>query len=621
LATNQNVNATEEQARALAEESRQTTWEGKGFLRNLFLGDLRVDWIDPYPESGLSDEYLTFVAKLEHFLATQVDSIRIDAEGEYGDDVIKGLAALGAFGMKIPKEYGGLGFTNVEYCRALEMVGRYDGSITALLSAHQSIGVPQPVKLFGTPEQKKRFLPRCAAGAISAFALTEADVGSDPARVGTQAVQDENGDWIITGEKLWCSNGTIAELFVVMARDPSTNKISAFIVDAKTPGVEVAYRCRFMGLKALENGIIRFNGVKVPKENLVGGAGKGLKVALITLNTGRLSIPAACVGSTKAMLEECRRWATERVQWGQPIGKHEAIAHKLADMAATTHGMESMAFLACELSELQGYDIRLEASAAKEWCTVRNWDVIDEAMQIKGGRGYETEASLTGRGERPAGIERAMRDSRINRIFEGSSEIMHLLMARELVDKHLKVSGVMLDPKASIMDKVKALPGIIAFYAPWYTRLLFGGLFRPNYGRFGTMAKHLRYVEKSSRRLARSVFHAMVWYQIKMEKKQAFLFRSVDIAMEMFVMVATVVRTRKLIETRSDDAKAAAEMTELFCRNATRYIEQRFTELWGPDDDFKYDIGRKILDNRYTFLEPDALPEMSSDATDVAAAK
>jgi hypothetical protein len=290
-------------------------------------------------------------------------------------------------------------------------------------------------------------------------------------------------------------------------------------------------------------------------------------------------------------------------------------------MAATTHGMESMAFLACELSELQGYDIRLEASAAKEWCTVRNWDVIDEAMQIKGGRGYETEASLTGRGERPAGIERAMRDSRINRIFEGSSEIMHLLMARELVDKHLKVSGVMLDPKASIMDKVKALPGIIAFYAPWYTRLLFGGLFRPNYGRFGTMAKHLRYVEKSSRRLARSVFHAMVWYQIKMEKKQAFLFRSVDIAMEMFVMVATVVRTRKLIETRSDDAKAAAEMTELFCRNATRYIEQRFTELWGPDDDFKYDIGRKILDNRYTFLEPDALPEMSSDATDVAAAK
>jgi hypothetical protein len=621
LATNQNVNATEEQARALAEESRQTTWEGKGFLRNLFLGDLRVDWIDPYPESGLSDEYLTFVAKLEHFLATQVDSIRIDAEGEYGDDVIKGLAALGAFGMKIPKEYGGLGFTNVEYCRALEMVGRYDGSITALLSAHQSIGVPQPVKLVGTPEQKKRFLPRCAAGAISAFALTEADVGSDPARVGTQAVEDENGDWIITGEKLWCSNGTIAELFVVMARDPSTNKISAFIVDAKTPGVEVAYRCRFMGLKALENGIIRFNGVKVPKENLVGGAGKGLKVALITLNTGRLSIPAACVGSTKAMLEECRRWATERVQWGQPIGKHEAIAHKLADMAATTHGMESMAFLACELSELQGYDIRLEASAAKEWCTVRNWDVIDEAMQIKGGRGYETEASLTGRGERPAGIERAMRDSRINRIFEGSSEIMHLLMARELVDKHLKVSGVMLDPKASIMDKVKALPGIIAFYAPWYTRLLFGGLFRPNYGRFGTMAKHLRYVEKSSRRLARSVFHAMVWYQIKMEKKQAFLFRSVDIAMEMFVMVATVVRTRKLIETRSDDAKAAAEMTELFCRNATRYIEQRFTELWGPDDDFKYDIGRKILDNRYTFLEPDALPEMSSDATDVAAAK
>ena len=139
------------------------------------------------------------------------------------------------------------------------------------------------------------------------------------------------------------------------------------------------------GPKAPENGVIRFNGVKVPNDNLVGGEGKGLKVALITLNTGRLSIPAACVGSTKMMLEECRRWATERVQWGAPIGKHEAIAHKLADMAATTYGMESMAYLACELSELDGYDIRLEASAAKEWCTTRNWDIIDEAMQIKGG--------------------------------------------------------------------------------------------------------------------------------------------------------------------------------------------------------------------------------------------
>lgn len=624
MATNKNVNATEEQSRALAEESRQTSWEGKGFLRNLFLGDLRVDWIDPFPETEPSPEYKAFYSKMEAFLEEKVDSVKIDAEGQYGDDVLNGLRALGAFGMKIPKKYGGLGFNNVEYCRVLEMVGRYDGNITALLSAHQSIGVPQPVKLFGTEEQKQRFLPRCAAGAISAFALTEADVGSDPARVGTQAVKDANGDFVITGEKLWCSNGTIAELFVVMARNPETNKISAFVVEASSPGVEVAYRCRFMGLRALENGIIRFNGVKVPKENLISTEGSGLKVALVTLNAGRLSIPAATVGSSKAMLEEARRWATERVQWGMPIGKHEAISHMLADLAATTYGMDSLAFLACELSELQGYDIRLEASAAKEWCTTRNWDMIDTAMQIKGGRGYETEISLAGRGERAVGIERAMRDSRINRIFEGSSEIMHLLMARELVDQHLKLAGVMLEPKSTIGEKLAALPAMLKFYVPWYSKLWLGSLFRPSYTRFGKLASHLKYVEAASRRLARTVFHGMVWYQKKMERKQAFLFRSVDIAMELFVMTATIARTRKLIDARSPDAKAAEEMTELFCRNATHYVDQKFKELWDNDDDFKSAVGRSVLDERHAWLEPKRTytpSAASSGSSESAAAK
>jgi len=621
MATNKNVNASEEQARELVEQSRQDKWTGKGFLRNLFLGDLRVDWLEEVKEQPLSADYHAFVAKLESFMIHEVDSVKIDREGEYGEAVLNGLRKLGAFGMKIPKKYGGLGFTNVEYCRALEMVGRYDGNVVALLSAHQSIGIPNPLKLFGTEDQKQKYLPRCAAGAVSAFALTEPDVGSDPARVGTTCTKDENGDWIISGEKLWCTNGTIAELFVVMARDPSTNKISAFIVEADLPGVEVAYRCRFMGLKALENGVIKFHSVKVPAANLLGKEGAGLKVALITLNTGRLSIPGAVVGSSRAMLEESRVWSTERVQWGQPVGKHEVIAHKLADMAATTWGMESLAYLATELSEIDGYDIRLEASAAKEWCTTRNWTIIDEAMQIKGGRGYETEISLAGRGERAVGIERAMRDSRINRIFEGSSEIMHLMMARELVDKHLRVAGALLDKKAGVMDKIKALPGIAAFYVPWYLKLWLGFLFRPSYGQFGELAKHLKYVESSSRRLARGVFHGMALYQTKMERKQAFVFRAVDIAMELFVMVATIVRTKRLQDARSPNAKAAVELSDLYCRNARYFIEQRFRELWDNDDDLKYSVGRHVLEQRFGWMEPKVSDGVQPPARDVAAAK
>ena len=621
MATNKNVNASEEQTRELVEQSRDSDWSGKGFLRNLFLGDLRVDWLEEVKEAPLSADYHTFVAKLEAFMLNEVDSIKIDATGQYGDDVLKGLAKLGAFGMKIPKKYGGLGFTNVEYCRALEMVGRYDGSVVALLSAHQSIGIPNPLKLFGTDEQKQKYLPRCAAGAVSAFALPEPDVGSDPARLGTTCIKDENGDWIINGEKLWCTNGTIAELFVVMARDPGNNKISAFVVEASSEGVEVAYRCRFMGLKALENGVIKFHNVRVPAANLIAKEGAGLRVALSTLNTGRLSIPGAVVGSSKMMLEECRVWSSERVQWGQPVGKHEVISHKLADMAATTWGIESLAYLSTELAELEGYDIRLEASAAKEWCTTRNWTVIDEAMQIKGGRGYETEASLAGRGERVVGIERAMRDSRINRIFEGSSEIMHLMMARELVDKHLKVAGALLDKKATLLDKAKALPSIAAFYLPWYLKLWFGFLFRPSYSQFGELAHHLKYVESSSRRLARGVFHGMALYQAKMERKQAFMFRAVDIAMELFVMVATIIRTKRLIDSRAPSAKSAVELSDLYCRNAKHFIEARFAELWNNDDDLKYAVGRHVLEERFGWMEHKAAATATTPASDAAAAK
>ena len=240
---------TEQESRQVAEESRETEWAGRGFLRELFLGQFSLDLVHPFPRASADrPEFSTFYNELRQFLLSKVDSVAIDDSGEYPEQVVDGLRKLGAFGMKIPKEYGGLGFTVSEYCRVMEMVGSYDGNITALLSAHQSIGVPQPLKLFGTPEQKKKYLPRCAAGAISAFALTEPHVGSDPASLSTTA--EAQGDFfVLNGEKLWCTNGTLAELLVVMARDPKTKKISAFVVETSWPGVKVEYRCHFMGLK------------------------------------------------------------------------------------------------------------------------------------------------------------------------------------------------------------------------------------------------------------------------------------------------------------------------------------------------------------------------------------
>lgn len=588
----------------VAEASREA-WQQHSFLRDLFLGDFRLDLIHPFPQPMEErQEFREFYQAMERLLRERVDPVAIDRSGEYPPELVDELRRMGAFGMKIPKEYGGLGFTQREYSSVMELIGSVDGNVTALLSAHQSIGVPQPVALFGTEEQKQAFLPRCARGAISAFALTEPAVGSDPASLSTTARPTEDGQaFILDGEKLWCTNGTLAELLVVMARNPETDKISAFVVDTSSPGVEIAHRCHFMGLRALANAVVRFHGVRVPRENLIGEEGQGLKIALTTLNAGRLTLPAAVAGMAKQCLEICRKWAVARVQWGAPIGHHEAITAKIADMAATTFAMDALSELASEMATRPGYDIRLEAAAAKEWNTVKAWHLVDDTLQIRGGRGYETEWSLEARGEPPVPVERMMRDCRINLIFEGSSEIMHLFMAREAVDRHLQVAGPLVFGKSSRRDQIKALPRIAGFYATWYPSRWVGWGRWPRYREFGPLARHLRFVERASRKLARTTFHGMVVYRGGMQKKESFLFRVVDIAMDLFAMATAISKAQQLAVEGHPSAWEARQLTELFCRTSRRRVRRTFRDLWFNEDRIKYRVGRHVLDAGDTWLE------------------
>lgn len=619
---------TEQESMEVAEAAREKDWVSPSFMRELFLGRLRVDLVHPFPDvAAARPEFVEFYDRFRTFLRERVDPVAIDESGEYPQDVVDDLKRMGAFGMKIPKEYGGLGFTQSEYSQIMRLTGSYDGNITALLSAHQSIGLPQPLKMFGTEEQKREFLPRCAAGAISAFALTEPGVGSDPARLETTATLSEDGKhYVIDGEKLWCTNGTLAEVIVVMAKHPGKGKkISAFIVETNAPGVRVERRCHFMGLKALANAVISFRDVRVPVEHRIGAEGQGLKIALVTLNTGRLSLPANAVGGVKAALEACRVWSLEREQWGAAIGKHEAIAHKLADMAATTFAMEALSDLCAALADRGGYDIRLEAAAAKEWNTVQGWNLIDDAMQIKGGRGYETERSLAERGDKVDSIDRQMRDSRINRIFEGSSEIMHLFMAREAVDRHLQVSGKLIDPRVSVGEKIAALPRIALFYGTWYpTRWLGWGRW-PRFGKFGRLGAHLRFVERKARKLAREIFHGMVVHGPKLQRKQGFLFRAVDVANELLVMTAAISRAQAMREAREDDAVHAIELADLFCRGSRRRVRQSFKDMWSNDDAFKYAVGQHVLTGRHAWIEEGVVgndaPALASCAKDDAPAE
>ena len=600
------------EAMEVAEASRETEWEKPSFVGDLFLGKLSVDLIHPFPEQPAADkaEADEFLQRFERFIAENVDADKIDEQGEYDYKLFDGFKELGAWGMKIPKEYGGLGFSATNYNRAIGLAATWCGSTVAWLSAHQSIGVPQPLKLFGTEEQKKKYLPRLAKGAISAFALTEPGVGSDPAKMQTTAVPSPDGKgWIINGEKLWCTNATKAEIIVVMAQTPpkmvkgkEKKQISAFIMETNTPGFEIVHRCQFMGLRGIGNALIRFKDCYVPKENLLWGEGLGLKLALITLNTGRLTIPAGCAAIGRRMVDIAREWGGERVQWGAPIAKHEAVAAKIAWMASHAFAMEAIVWLTSGLADRGNVDLRLEAAMAKLFNTEVAWQMIDHLVQIRGGRGYETHQSLQARGEKSYPIERIMRDMRINRIFEGTSEIQHLFIAREAVDPHMKRGFKILQPETPKGEKFAAAAKAGAHYAAWYPSKYLGWSRFPKHGEFGALSGHMGYIERTSRHLARSIFHAMMRFQAKLERKQMVLFRLVDIGTDLFAMSAAISYATMLAK-KGGETKNATELADVFCREARMRIEANFQNLFTDHDDAAYKLVSNLLKGQFEWFK------------------
>ncbi|MBI1952942.1 MAG: acyl-CoA dehydrogenase family protein [Candidatus Omnitrophica bacterium] len=591
------------------EAAREAKWERPTFAGQLFLGRVLTPLLFPYAVQPEEDRKIgdAFLGELEAFLKREVDPDAIDRTGEMPASVIQGLARLGCFGMKIPKEYGGLGFSQVNYNRAIALIGSHCGSTAVWLSAHQSIGVPQPLKMFGTEAQKRKYLPLCAKGGISAFALTELDVGSDPAKMSTTALPVEGGAYyLINGQKLWCTNGPVAEVMVVMAQTPerviggkARKQITAFLVERSMPGVEVVHRCGFMGLKGIQNGLLKFTNVKVPKENVLWGLGRGLKLALMTLNTGRLTLPAACIGASKLCLRISRDWALERKQWGGSIGSHEAIAGKLAWMASHLFAMESVVWLTSAWADRGDMDIRIEAAMAKLFGSEAAWAIVEHTLQIRGGRGYETADSLKARGEAPIPVERIFRDLRINLIIEGTSEIMRLFIAREALDPHLQVAFDVILPRVPLQRRLKAAVRAGLFYAGWYPRLWLpvpGGLGAPA-GLPERLRGHWSFVGSASRRLARNLFHQMAIHGQKLEKRQALLSRVVDAGVDLFAMSAAISRASSL------PAGNAVELADLFCRQARRRFNRSLAGLSLPEDRLGYRVAQELLAGRFAWLE------------------
>jgi len=605
------THVTEREARQVAEAAREAEWTLPSFGKELFLGNLRLDLIHPQPklDPAAVEKGERFLADLRAFLEREVDPLEIEREARIPDHVIQGLKDLGAMGMKVAEEHGGLGLSQVYYNRALALAGVWHAAISTLLSAHQSIGLAEPLRMFGSEEQKREWLPKVARTHVSAFLLTEPDVGSDPARLGSTATPTEDGTgYLLNGRKLWATNGAIADVVVVMAQVPKSEGhrggISAFILPYDTEGVTVENRNAFMGLRGIENSVTRLEDVFVPKENLIGREGQGLKIALSTLNTGRLALPAICVGVAKWATKVAREWSAERVQWGRPVGKHDAVAQKVAFIAGSAFGLEAMLDVASRLADDKKNDVRIEAALAKLYGSEIGWKVVDELLQVRGGRGYETAESLKARGEKPIPVEQALRDMRINRVFEGSTEIMHLLIAREAVDQHLAVAGDILEPDVELKKKALAAVEAGKFYSRWLPQLAVGEGNRPgSYSEFGALAGHLRYVERAARKQARATFYGMGRWQAKMEYKQTFLGRIVDIGAELFAISSAVAYAQTIAREHPERADQAIELADLFCSHARRRADRLFHELWANDDDANYRAAQRVLEGRYTWIE------------------
>lgn len=604
-------NEEKRQAMQVAEDAREAEYSNPSFGAQLFMGHFDPSLLYPFPLQSEEDKKIgdEIIEKFAKYLEENLDPEEVDATRTIPKKVIEEMGRQGIFALKVPKEYGGLGLSQVNYNRLVHRVASYCGGTAVLISAHQSIGVPQPLKMYGTEEQKKKYFPRFRQGQISAFALTEVEVGSDPAQMKTTATPSADGKfYTINGTKLWCTNGALADVMVVMALTPpkivkgkEKRQISAFIVETNTPGVEIVHRCEFMGLGGIYNALIKFTDVKVPAENLLWAEGRGLALALGTINVGRLTLPAACTGAAKQCLSIVRRWGKSRVQWGLPVGLHEAGREKVAYIAGTTFAMDAITWLTSAWADQGNVDIRIEAAMAKMFCTEEMWKIVDMTMQLRGGRGYEKGRSLAARGETNYPVERMMRDCRINMILEGSTEIMKLFLAREAIDPHLKRALGLVTNK-SVGGKMSTMGKLLGFYSTWYPKQWFGWLFSPSYKELGEMSKYFVYVQETSHQLARAIFHAMARYQQGLEKKEMLLGRLMEIGTDLFAIAATASYAATLYKKNPRD-RNPLDLAAYFCDIAQRRIAKRFDDIASNVDKEANQVAAEVIDGKSKWLE------------------
>jgi alkylation response protein AidB-like acyl-CoA dehydrogenase len=601
---------------AVAEASRDRT-PYSGFLAGLFEGVVRRDLFRTQSISPLRDTAKEFLEHLRLLLNEKVDPESIDREGEVGEDVLAALKDIGAFGLKIPVIYGGLGFTQSEYHRVATLLGSHDAATTVLISAHNSIGVAEPVKLIGNREQQQRLLPRLARGDISGFALTETGAGCDIWDLKSYAIPiHENGVLVgyrLTGEKLYTTNAPrrhnefLASLLVVIAqivnhpdevtRPKSERRFGAFVVDTRTPGCRCT-RLNYMGVRGIYNGAVGFDNVFVQVADRLGDEGEGLRRALESLTVGRLTLPAACLGNLKQCLWLARLRAQQRIQYDRPIGEHTDIGSKIARMASRTLALEALVTITGIWADAK-IDVRLESAAAKILATEWLLESVLDLFRIYGGRGFETSESLRLHGDLPAPVERMIRDSLINVIWEGTNGILTLWIGREGLAEYVSQGKAFLE--FQISEMAQSLPFFAKVAGRSFNRL-------PRIEGWPASAAPEsaweRFVTKKSRELAQKSLWAAVRHRQGLARKQLLTTRLVKAGMQLFAVESVLwyvaqqdVRSHQLTE----------ELLQHFCSQ----VEEEFNpipllslrrSLW-QDDSHVFRLAQDILAGKAEWLE------------------
>lgn len=567
------------------------------FLKSVFFGEIREDLVFPFPrvQTETAETVRMVLDSVDKFAKDRVKSTEWDEKGQMPREIVNYMAELGVLGIAVPEDLGGLGMPQMGYARIMQEFAGIDGALAVTLGAHQSIGY-KALLLFGTDEQKKRYLPRLASGElIACYCLTEPGSGSDAASIKTRATRSADGKtYTITGNKLWITNGGIAGFMTVFAKTEveekgeKKEKVTAFMVELPTDGVSVGPAEHKLGIRASWTNAIHFDNVKVPAENILGGVGQGFKVAMGVLNHGRLGLAAGCVGGAKNAIAASVAHANERIQFGKKIGDFGLIQEKIGRMMMNTYAAESMCYMTTGLIDKGGIDYSLESAAAKIFASEMLWEVVDENLQIWGGLGFMKEYPY----------ERWLRDARINRIFEGTNEILRAFIALSGMQGPGQELAGLAD---AIKHPLKGL-GLVSDFAIRKVRQnVVGTSMTRSHPALKKMAGVLEeyvvefatQVEVLLRRHGRSI-HLRQFAQK----------RIADIAIDFYAMTCILSRITRVLEERGGPEKCELEMNlaEAFFIRANRRVRGNFKAIDRNDDDMmKFIAGKAFETGKYPF--------------------